>query len=143
MDRVRKPAAAPVPGPKQTGKTALLGESRAAKLALELLELPSRKLARQLVSLQDSSGAFLETDGTQVSPAEQALALLALAKAKSMYGPEMDEALQKAWTSLKAASPSGLGCKEAVGQALKGTSYWNAASVKRELAALSAILVKL
>lgn len=139
---IRPPAS---PAPLEIGTTVSPAQaaSRVAKIAGELLEIPSQRLARQLISMQDGSGAFLETDGTKAAPAEQALALLALAKAKSMYGADMDEALKNAWAYLKSVSPAGLGCKEAVTKALQGSRYLNKASVKRELGALSAILVRL
>jgi hypothetical protein len=119
------------------------GEKRVAGLAIKLLETPSRRLSRQLISMQNDSGAFLEPNGTKASTDEQALALLALVKAKSMYGADMDDAIQKAWAYLKSVSPIGINCKEAIARALKGTKYWNDSNVKRELEALSDILERL
>jgi len=132
-EKDKKTAAASVPA----------GESRVAGLAGELLAAPSRRLARQLVSLQDASGAFLEPDGTKASLPDQALALLALAKAQSVFGAELDAALQSAWNSLRANTPAGRSCKTAVTNALKGGSYPDRPAILAELEALSSVLEKL
>lgn len=128
-ERDNETAATPVPN----------GESRVAALAGELLAAPSRRLARQLVSLQDASGAFLGPDGKAASPADQALALLALAKAKSLYGAELDAALQSAWNYLRGNTPAGLGAKLAVTNALGGP-YLTRGGVRGELEAQASIL---
>lgn len=117
--------------------------SRVAALAEELLMVPSRRLARQLISMQDSSGAFFEPGGKKASLADQALGLLALAKAKSAFGAELDGALLSAWGYLRANSPAALGCKAAVTNALKGGPYLNRSAILRELEALSPVLEKL
>ncbi|MCX5784634.1 MAG: VIT domain-containing protein [Elusimicrobia bacterium] len=119
------------------------GENLVAGLAGELLAAPSPRLLRKLVSLQDSSGAFCEPDGRKASAADQALALLALAKAKSVLGSDADAALQKVWGFLRGISPAGLNGREAVIKALKGSRHWTSGGVQRELAALSAVLEKL
>ncbi|MDO8804771.1 MAG: VIT domain-containing protein [Elusimicrobiota bacterium] len=137
-------AAAPEQADKKTAaEPAPKGESRVAALAGELLAAPSRRLVRQLVSLQDGSGAFLEPGGGKVSLADHALALLALAKAKSVFGAELDGALQNAWNYLRGNTPAGLGAKLAVTNALKGGPYLNRAGVLGELEALSPVLEKL
>jgi Ca-activated chloride channel family protein len=127
---------------KAAAEPAAKGGSRVAALAEELLAAPSKRLARQLISLQDSSGAFLEPGGGKVSLADHALALLALAKAKSVFGAELDGALQLAWGYLRANSPAGLGGKMAVTNAL-GAPYLNRAGVRGELEALSPVLAEL
>lgn len=119
------------------------GENLVAALASELLAAPSLRLARQLVSLQGASGAFTEPEGGMVTMADQALALLALAKARSVFGAELDAALMMAWAYLRDNSPAGLGAKMAVNNALKGGPYSNQAVVRRELEALSPVLEKL
>jgi Ca-activated chloride channel family protein len=119
------------------------GDSRVAALAGELLAQPSTRLARQLISLQESSGAFVEPDGRAVSLADHALAVLALAKAKAEYGAEMDGALQRAWGYLRAKSPAAMGAKLAVTHALKGGPYLSRSAVRGELEALGAALAGL
>jgi len=119
------------------------GDSRVAALAGELLAQPSTRLARQLISLQEASGAFVEPDGKAVSLADQALALLALAKAKAEYGAEMDGALRRAWGYLRAKTPAGLSAKLAVTHALKGGPYLGRAAISGELEALTAVLAEL
>jgi len=115
-------------------------ENLVAGLALKLLENPKPRLLRQLVSRQDASGAFTEPGGRKAGPADQALALLALARAKAVLGPEADAALQTAWASLRAGFPAGLNGKEVVSRALEGSRHRNLAAVQRELAALGAVL---
>jgi len=66
-----------------------------------ILTFKAGRLLRQLVSLQDGSGAFCEPDGGKVPPADQALALLAPAKASSVLGADADAALQNAWRCLR------------------------------------------
>ncbi|MDD2806614.1 MAG: VIT domain-containing protein [Elusimicrobiales bacterium] len=119
------------------------GDSRVAALAGELLAEPSTRLARQLISLQEASGAFVEPDGKAVPLADQALAVLALAKAKAEYGAEMDGALRRAWGYLRAKTPAGLGAKAAVTNALKGGPYLGRAAVQAELEALAKVLGEL
>ncbi len=94
--------------------------SRVAALAGELLASPSKRLARQLVSLQAPSGAFTESDGSMAAMADHALALLALVKARSLYGAELDAAVNSAWGYLRDRAPAGIGGKRAVAEALKG-----------------------
>lgn len=138
-----------MPGPeaaeseKKVEAAQAAGGTRVASLSGELLAAPSMRLARQLISLQEASGAFTEPEGGQVTMADQALGLLALAKARSVLGAELDPALMMAWAYLRDNSPSGLGAKTAVTNALKGGSYFNQAGVLRELEALSPILEKL
>jgi len=118
-------------------------ESRVAALAEELLAAPSKRLARQLISLQGASGAFREPDGGKVSLADHALAMLALAKAESVFGLELYGALLNAWTYLQSNSPAGLGGKVAVTNALKGGPYLNRGAIRGELEALAPVLEKL
>ncbi len=115
-------------------------ESRVAELAAELLAYPDRRLARQLVSLQDASGTFTDTDGRKATLAEHALALLALVKARALYGAELDSALNAAWAYLRSRSPAGLGARRGVTDALKGGPRPAAAG---EIEALAAELEKL
>ncbi|PIU17866.1 MAG: hypothetical protein COT18_11800 [Elusimicrobia bacterium CG08_land_8_20_14_0_20_59_10] len=112
-------------------------------LALKLLELPTPRLLRQLVSRQDAGGAFTGPDGKKASAADQALALLALAKARSALGADAEASLRKAWACLRGMSPAGLNGREAVVKALKGGTHWKTAGVQRELAALGAMLEEL
>ena len=118
-------------------------EDLVAGLALKLLENPSSRLLRQLVSRQDASGAFTGHDGRKAAPEDQALALLALAKAKAVLGADAEASLQRAWGSLRGSSPAGLNGREAVIKALKGSRHWSSAAVQRELAALGTILATL
>lgn len=118
------------------------GAGRVAALAGELLADPTARVARQLVSLQEASGAFTEPDGAAVSLADHALALLALAKASASV-PGLDQALQSAWTYLRSRSPSGLGAKMAVTNALKGGPYIGRGGVLRELEALAPVFEKM
>ena len=122
------------------GKSA---ESTAARLALELMTTPSRALARKLVSLQAGDGTFLGDDNKTVPLHEQALAVLALAKARGLYGEEMEGALQSAWGVLRDSSPAGIGAEKALRDALKGGPYFNRSAVKTELSALAGELAKL
>lgn len=115
-------------------------ESRMAELAAELLAAPDRRLARQLVSLQDASGTFTDADGRKATLAEHALALLALVKARALYGDYLDAALNSAWAYLRSRSPAGIGARRAVTDALKGGPRTAAAG---ELEALAAELEKL
>jgi Ca-activated chloride channel family protein len=119
------------------------GGSRVASLAEELLSAPSKRLARQLISLQGASGDFTEPDGGKVSLADHALAMLALAKAESVFGQELYGPLLNAWTYLRANSPAGLGGKLAVTNALKGGPYLNRGAIRSELEALASVLEKL
>jgi len=128
---------------KKEAAPAANGENRVAWLAGELLAAPSMRLARQLVSLQDGSGAFVEPGGAQASLTHQALALLALAKARSLFGAHLDSALQKAWTYLRSRTPAGPGCKLAVTNALKGGPYMGRSDIRGELESLSDILGEL
>ncbi|HNW45502.1 MAG TPA: VIT domain-containing protein [Elusimicrobiales bacterium] len=114
--------------------------SRVAALAAELLASPSRRLLRQLLSLQDGAGAFLEPGGGKAAAADQALALLALAGARAALGAEAEAALNNSWRYLRGISPAGLSCKEAVTAALKGSGHWSSGDVQRELAALGGSL---
>jgi len=118
------------------------GESRIAAMAAELLAAPSERLARQLVSLQDLDGAFIEADGARAAPPEQALALLALMKARSALGG-LKEAVTAAWTCLRNKSPGGLGARLVVNNALKGGPYIGRGGVLRELEALAPEFEKL
>lgn len=113
---------------------------RVSALAAELLAAPSERLARQLVAMQDGAGAFVEEDGTPAAMADQALALLALCKAGSLYGRSYGAALELGWAWLKLNSPQGLGARLAVTNALKGGSWFNRAGIKAELAAQGAAL---
>jgi len=119
------------------------GDSRVAAIAGELLAQPSSRLLRQLISLQENSGAFVEPDGRAVSLADHALAVLALAKAKAELGAEADGALQRAWGHLRAKTPAGLGAKMAVTNALKGGPYLGRSAVLGELEAQAALLAEL
>lgn len=118
-------------------------EDLVAGLALKLLENPAPRLLRQLVSRQDASGAFTGSDGRKAAPEDQALALLALAKAKAVLGADAEASLQRAWGSLRGSSPAGLNGKEAVVKALKGGRHWSSAAVQRELAAFGEVLAAL
>ncbi len=122
------------------GKSA---ESTAGRLAYEFLNAPSRALLRQLISLEAGNGTFLGDDNKTVPLHEQALAVLALAKARALYGEEMEEAMQSAWAVVRDSSPSGIGAKKALSDALKGGPYFNRAIVKTELSALGGELAKL
>ncbi|MDD5210412.1 MAG: VIT domain-containing protein [Elusimicrobiales bacterium] len=115
-------------------------EDIVAGLALKLLENPTPRLLRQLVSRQEASGSFSGSEGRKTSPADQALALLALAKAKTVLEGDADAAIQLAWSSLRRAYPAGTNGREAVVKALKGSPHWSSVSVQRELAALGATL---
>ncbi|MFH1620231.1 MAG: VIT domain-containing protein [bacterium] len=142
----RASSVVPNPVKKEAEKPAESGirnQNRVAGIAMELLMSPSRRLARQLVSLQNEAGAFAEPYGGEVSPADQALAMLALAKAKSVFGADMDEALRKAWSCLRSKSQAGLGCRDAMAKALEGSPHWSHGVVRLELNALSAMLGKL
>ncbi|HBA62150.1 MAG TPA: trypsin [Elusimicrobia bacterium] len=118
-------------------------EDVVAGLALKLLENPSARLLRQLVSRQDAAGAFTEPGGKKASTADQALAVLALAKAKAALGADADAALQRAWSSLRAGSPAGLNGRQAVARALQGSPQAKYGNVQKELAALGPELEKL
>ena len=138
-------AAAPasLPEAKEEKKplvTAPAGQGRVAALAAELLAAPSERLARQLVAAQDGAGAFVEEDGTPAALADQALALLALAKARALYGKAYNEALALGWAWLKVNSPQGLGARLAVTNALKGGTWFNRAGTRAELEAQGAAL---
>jgi len=137
------PAAEEEESEKKVEAAQAAGGSRVASLAGELLDSPSMRLARQLISLQEASGAFTEPEGGKVSIADQALAVLSLAKARSVFGAELDAALMMAWAYLRDNSPAGLGAKPALTNALKGGPYFNQAGVRRELEALSPVLEKL
>lgn len=115
-------------------------EDVVAGLALKLLQNPTPRLLRQLVSLQDASGAFVGAGGRKAAPAEQALALLALVKAKSALESNAYPAMRQAWSSLRGGYPAGTNAREAVSKALKGSPHWSSAAVQRELAALGVIL---
>lgn len=118
-------------------------EGRVAALAVELLAAPSMRLARQLISLQDGSGAFAEPDGAAVSLTDQALCVLALAKARAALGSDVEGAYRLAWSCLRDNSPAGIGPKLTVANALKGGAYANRAGVLAELEALAPLLEKL
>lgn len=118
------------------------GAGRVAALAGELLGNPSARVARQLVSLQEESGTFTEPGGAAVSLADHALAVLALAKASASV-PGLDQSLQSAWAYLRARSPSGLGARLAVTNALKGGPYIGRGGVLRELEALAPVFEKM
>ena len=137
------PAAEEEESEKKVEAAQAAGGTRVASLAGELLDSPSMRLARQLISLQEASGAFTEPEGGKVSIADQALAVLALAKARSVFGAELDAALMMAWAYLRDNSPAGLGAKPALTNALKGGPYFNQAGIRRELEALSPVLEKL
>ncbi|MEI7528235.1 MAG: VIT domain-containing protein [Elusimicrobiota bacterium] len=126
------------PAARATGQGTMVAE-----LAAGLLSAPSPRLLRQLVSLQDASGAFLEPGGARAPAEDQALALLALARAKAALGADADAALQKAWSYLRGSSPTGLNGREAVVAALKGSRHWSSGTVQRELAARGPVLEKL
>ncbi|HCC48016.1 MAG TPA: trypsin [Elusimicrobia bacterium] len=119
------------------------GASRVAALAAELLTEPSQRLARQLVSLQDGSGAFTEPDGSKVSVADHALALLALVKARGLFGGNLDAALRNAWAYLKARQPAGLDGKAAVTGALKGGPHLSRSDIRAELQGAGQALAEL
>ncbi|MCX5791529.1 MAG: VIT domain-containing protein [Elusimicrobia bacterium] len=118
-------------------------ETVVAGLAAGLLSAPSPRLLRQLVSLQDVSGAFFEPGGARAPAGDQALALLALARAKAALGADADSALQKAWGYLRGIYPAGLNGRQAVVKALKGSRHWSSGTVQRELAARGPVLEKL
>ncbi|HAH04921.1 MAG TPA: hypothetical protein DCM05_00110 [Elusimicrobia bacterium] len=110
-----------------------------AQIAERMLDNPSRALARKLVSLLGGpGGGFIEPDGTAAPETSQALGLLALAKAKSLYGDDFGPALQKAWNALKSKAP-GMTGDQAVAKLLKGTPQWTPA-VEKELMALEGLL---
>lgn len=132
-------AGAMAPAPVKSNENS--AGSRTANLAGQFLTAPSRRLARQLLSLQDDKGFFMEA-GSKATVADHALALLALVKARALYGAEMDAAVQLAWTCLRDRTEGANG-REGVTNALKGGPYFNRAVVKAELAALSAELEKL
>ena len=113
-----------------------------ANLAGQFLTAPSRRLARQLLSLQDDKGFFLEPGGDKATVADHALALLALVKARTLYGAEMDGAVKAAWTCLRDRT-EGSGGRETVANALKSGPHSKRAVVTAELAALAAELEKL
>lgn len=139
------PAAAPVSSAESDKKVEAAqaaGAGRVSALAAELLAAPSKRLARQLVSLQAPSGAFTEPDGSMAAPADHALALLALVKARALYGAELDAAVNSAWGYLRGRAPAGIGAKRAVAGALKSGPA-RQAGVYAELEALSAELAKL
>ncbi len=115
-------------------------EDIVAGLALKLLENPTSRLLRQLVSRQEASGSFSGSEGRKTVPADQALALLALAKARTVLGADAEAAMRLAWSSLRRAYPAGTNAREAVVKALKGSPHWSSAPVQRELAALGAAL---
>jgi hypothetical protein len=115
-------------------------EDIVAGLALKLLENPTSRLLRQLVSRQEASGSFSGSEGRKTAAADQALALLALAKARAALGADADAAMRLAWSSLRRAYPAGTNGREAVVKALKGSPHWSSAPVQRELAALGATL---
>jgi Ca-activated chloride channel family protein len=118
------------------------GGNGAAALAAELLASPDKRLARQLVSLQDASGTFTGPDGSKVTLAEHALALLALVKARAQFGADLDYAVNAAWGHLRGRMPAGIGAKRAVTDALKSGPA-RQAGVYAELEALAAELAKL
>jgi Ca-activated chloride channel family protein len=110
-----------------------------AQIAERMLDNPSKTLARKIVSLQGGpEGAFIEPDGTAAPDASQALGLLALAKAGSLYGDDFAAALEKAWKALKKKAP-GMSADAAVLKLLQGTPQWSAAA-QREFKALEAQL---
>lgn len=119
------------------------GGSRVASLAEELLTAPSMRLARQLISLQEASGAFREPEGGKVSLADHALAVMALAKARALFGAELEGAYLLGWAYLRSNSPAGLGAKLAIANALKGGPYLNRAGVRTILEELAPALEKL
>lgn len=97
--------------------------SRVAALSLEFLSHPSRRLARRLVATQKRDGVMTGDDGGAVTPADQALAVLALLKARRLYGPELDEALKLAWKYLRDRSHDGLDSKGALTAALNSGGH--------------------
>lgn len=108
-------------------------EGQAVTLAKALLAAPSQRLLRQLFSLEDVSGSF------SAKPAEQALVLLALAKAKAALGAyDAEGALARGWSSLR-DDYKGLNARQALLKALKGSPYWTP-DVERELVAQSGVL---
>ena len=111
--------------------------------ANQLLAAQTLRNLMQLVSQQGASGAFLGADRKKVPVADQALALLALARAKAVLGADADHALQKAWGCLRGLSPAGLNAREAVVKALNGSKHWKSDSVRKELAALGPLLENL
>ncbi|MCX5797584.1 MAG: VIT domain-containing protein [Elusimicrobia bacterium] len=127
------PGPATPPVPARTQAPAMVD-----KLARELLAAPSASLARKLIALQDAQGAFHEPGADAVKAAEQALALLALAKARSALGSDIEEALNLAWSALKAQT-SGADCASAVKKALQDGGLWKG-YVIREYEALTAVL---
>jgi hypothetical protein len=129
--RMKQPS---VPAPAQTQATAMV-----ASLSRELLAAPSQSLARKLIALQDSKGAFHEPGADAVKAGEQALGLLALAKARSTYGSDIQEALDRAWKALKAQTGSKEDCAATVKKTLQDKGLWNA-SVAREYEAAVAVL---
>lgn len=114
-------------------KSAGKAQSIVADLAKKLLMNPSKRLARQLISLQDAFGTFKGPDDSWVSLADHALAVLALKKAKKVLGQDAEDAFQKAWEYLKKKSPAGMGFKQAVTAALKGSPHWSWPKVRAEV----------
>jgi hypothetical protein len=104
---------------------------RVSRCSKDLLAKPSRALARRLIALQDGGGAFHEPDSSVADAGGQALALLALAKAYSVFGKDMREALERAWAALKARTGSSEGCAETVKKALKDDGLWNDSLAKQ------------
>lgn len=131
-----------LPAPKEEKKPLVTAPAggRVSALAAELLAAPSERLARQLVAMQDGAGAFVEEDGTPSAMADQALAVLALCKARALYGKSYDSALELGWAWLKLNSPQGLGARLAVTNALKGGAWFNRAGIRAELEAQGAAL---
>ena len=128
---------------KKAAAAQAAGGSRVAALAEELLTAPSMRLARQLISLQETSGAFTEPEGGKVSLADHALAVMALAKARALFGAELEGAYLLGWAYLRSNSPAGLGAKLAIANALKGGPYLNRACVLTVLEELAPELEKL
>jgi hypothetical protein len=127
-------------GPKVKSASAI--KNGVASRAEQFLAAPSRRLVRQLLSMQDRYGAFLEPGGDKAVVSDHALALLALAKAQSLYGAEVDEALRRAWTYLRDHT-EGSGGKDTVTNALKGGPHFGKAGIRAELEAQSPVLAKL
>lgn len=142
------PAPSPAPNLEEKSRTyetlpipPTIRQERVASLAEDILRLPSRSLARQLISLQSLSGAFLELDGKEAPLPAQALATLAIAKARSLFGAEIEEALQRAWKFLKARLPNAPDAETALKNILTGSPHESVAG--KELTGLSETLRRL
>lgn len=118
-------------------------EGMVAKLAMELLKNPSRRLARQLISLQNGKGAFIEPDGRMMRLEDQALAVVALVKARSLYGAGMDSTIGFALKWLRDHSGGYTDDLDLLRSTLKGGPYGGSSYVMVQLSALAGEVEKL